>query len=274
MACARVPWRAHKAHFHALYIHSRHGNPRGSWVRCAQPFRTRKPCRHTLGSLTLLLMYLLAARLGPSPLVAASSAQQAMRDLDDAAARFRELAPAATAPDPRRDPHAFFLPRQPSLDSALEVADRIVAAIAQGNASLGNRPKPVMVSVSIAAAPLVSHDDELLRLTQLALDLRVRVLVAAVQPTSRTSPLRALGHGRVGSATLPLHEVLAAAPAIERRQKELADGRFRAALTAWRQGRAAEAKAKFLEVLAHAPLDGVAQAYADGAAWLAVGVGA
>jgi hypothetical protein len=54
----------------------------------------------------------------------------------------------------------------------------------------------------------------------------------------------ALGHGRVGSATLPLHEVLAAAPAIERRQKELADGRFRAALAAWRQGRAAEAKAK------------------------------
>lgn len=231
-------------------------------------------CPYAHGSLTTGAMFLLAVRLGPSPLVSASSAQQAARDLDEAAARFREQFVEATAPDARRDPYAVFLPRQPSLDSALEVAERVVAAVAQGNAALGNRPKPVLVSVTVAAAPLVSRDDELLRLTQLALALRVRVLIAAVQPTSRTSPLRALGHGRVGSLTLPLHEALAAAPAIERRQKELADGRFRAALAAWRQGRAAEAKAKFLDVLAHAPLDGVAQAYADGAAWLAVHVGA
>ena len=130
-----------------------------------------------------------------------------------------------------------------------------------------------MTSVAAPGA-FVASDLSPARLTQAALSMRVRILVAAMHPVSTRTPFRALGHALVGQGAAPVavHEALVAAPAIERRQKELVDARFRAALSAWRQGRALEAKAKFREVLTHAPLDGVALAYAEGAPYLAMSV--
>ena len=219
-------------------------------------------------------MFLVSVRLGASPAVAAGSAQVNARDLDASALRllerFADRHPVAGA----RDPHALTFQAEPSLDSALELGEQIVAAVAQGNASLGNRPKPVSVAVAISDAAFVASDLSPARLTQAALSMRVRILVAAMHPVSTRTPFRALGHALVGQGAAPVavHEALVAAPAIERRQKELVDARFRAALSAWRQGRALEAKAKFREVLTHAPLDGVALAYAEGAPYLAMSV--